>query len=52
MPHSNTVFRDVLKLVPWAEFERLVKAYGTEDFARFHALRSTLCRSACQSRSP
>jgi len=34
VPHSNTVFRDVLKLVPWSEFERLVKAYGTDDLVR------------------
>ena len=34
MPHSNTVFGDVLKLVPWAEFERLVKAHGTDDLVR------------------
>ena len=34
MPHSNTVFRDVLKLIPWVEFERLVKARGTDDLVR------------------
>jgi hypothetical protein len=34
VPHSNTVFRDVLKLVPWVEFERLVKAHGTDDLVR------------------
>ena len=34
VPHMNTVFRDVLKLVPWAAFERLVDAYGTDALAR------------------
>jgi hypothetical protein len=34
VPHSNTVFRDVLKLMPWPEFARLVKAHGTDDLVR------------------
>src|SRR5260370_31988516 len=34
VPHMNTVFRDVLKLVPWAAFERLVGAYGADALAR------------------
>ncbi len=34
VPHSNTVFRDVLKLLPWVEFERLVKVHGTDDLVR------------------
>jgi len=34
VPHSNTVFRDVLKLVPWAEFDRLVKNHGTDELVR------------------
>ena len=34
VPHSNTVFRDVLKLVPWVEFERLVKEHRTDDLVR------------------
>ena len=34
MPHSNSVFRDIVKLVPWKEFERLVKAHGADDLVR------------------
>ncbi|MCI0525063.1 MAG: DUF4372 domain-containing protein [Acidobacteria bacterium] len=31
VPHLNTVFRDILKLVPWVEFDRLVKKHGTGE---------------------
>ena len=34
MPHTNTVFRDVLKLIPWADFNRLVEKHGTDDLVR------------------
>ena len=34
VPHTNTVFRDVLKLVPWAEFDKLVKNHGSDELAR------------------
>jgi Domain of unknown function (DUF4372) len=34
VPHSNTVFRAILKLVPWASFDRLVKNHGTDDLVR------------------
>jgi Transposase DDE domain/Domain of unknown function (DUF4372) len=34
VPHFNTVFRDILKLVPWTEFDRLVKNHGTDDLVR------------------
>ncbi|WP_315713627.1 MULTISPECIES: IS4 family transposase [unclassified Bradyrhizobium] len=30
MPHQNTVFRDILKLVPWPRFEALVDEHGTD----------------------
>jgi IS4 transposase len=30
MPHHNTVFRDVLKLVPWHRFEALVEDYEAD----------------------
>jgi IS4 transposase len=30
MPHHNTVFRDVLKLVPWHRFEGLVEEHGAD----------------------
>jgi len=34
VPHTNTVFRDVLKLIPWADFNRLVEKHGTDDLVR------------------
>ena len=34
MPHTNTVFRDVLKLLPWSTFEQLVEKHGTDDLVR------------------
>ena len=43
VPHSNTVFRDILKLVPWTEFDRLVEKHGTDDLWRcFTAKRQLL----------
>jgi hypothetical protein len=32
--HTNTVFHDILKLVPWTLFDRLVDEYGTDAAAR------------------
>ena len=47
MPHSNTVFRDVLKLIPWAEFARLVEARAAEtQSAAMQALGVGLMRLA------
>jgi len=34
MPHHNTVFRDVLKLVPWHQFEALVEEHGADARVR------------------
>lgn len=34
MPHHNSVFHDVLKLVPWAEVERLVVVHDADASAR------------------
>jgi len=34
VPHRNTVFRDILKLVPWSEFDRLVKSHGSDELVR------------------
>ena len=42
VPHSNTVFRDILKLVPWVEFDRLVKNHGTDDLVRSFTTRRQL----------
>ena len=30
MRYQNTVFHDMLKGVPWSEFERLVEAYEAD----------------------
>jgi len=32
--HRNSVFHDLLKLVPWPAFERLVDEHGTDDLVR------------------
>jgi IS4 transposase len=32
--YANTVFTDVLKLVPWKIFEQLVKTHGTDELVR------------------
>jgi IS4 transposase len=34
VPHTNTVFRDILKLVPWAAFDKLVKYHGSDELVR------------------
>ena len=34
MPHHNTVFRDILKLVPWHRFEALVEEYDADARVR------------------
>ena len=33
-PDTNTVFRDVLKLLPWTVFARLVETRGTDELVR------------------
>jgi hypothetical protein len=42
VPHSNTVFRDILKLVPWTEFDQLVEKHGTDDLVRSFTTRRQL----------
>ncbi len=34
MRHKTTVFRDLLKAIPWREFRRLVDKHGTDDLVR------------------
>ena len=34
VPHTNTVFRDILKLLPWPAFEQLVEEHGTDELVR------------------
>ena len=36
MRHTNSVFHDILKLVPWAAFDRLVDGYGTDEAASLY----------------
>jgi hypothetical protein len=38
--HTNSVFHDILKLVPWAAFDRLVDEYGTDEAARRFTTRN------------
>ncbi|MDQ6868651.1 MAG: DUF4372 domain-containing protein [Pseudomonadota bacterium] len=32
--HKNSVFRDLLKLIPWASFDRLVEEHGSDALGR------------------
>ena len=41
MQHQNSVFHDLLKHVPWGEFERLVEAHGAD--ARIRRLTTKSC---------
>ena len=34
MRHQNTVFRDLLKLLPWRFFDALVERHGSDELAR------------------
>jgi IS4 transposase len=34
VPHTNTVFGDILKLIPWAAFDELVKKHGSDELVR------------------
>src|SRR6202161_2291789 len=34
VPHPHTVFSDILKLVPWAAFDQLVKHHGSDELVR------------------
>jgi hypothetical protein len=40
--HINSVFRDLLKLVPWARFDKLVDADGTDGLVRRFTTRHQL----------
>jgi len=42
MPHHNTVFRDVLKLVPWHQFKALVEEHGADARVRRLSTRTQL----------
>lgn len=34
MRHQNSVFHDILKLIPWAVFDRLVEEHGSDELVR------------------
>ncbi len=40
--HQNSVFHDILKLVPWAVFDRLVEEHGTDELVRKFKTRHQL----------
>lgn len=42
MRHQNSVFHDLLKQVPWGEFDRLVAAHGSDARVRRLATKSQL----------
>jgi IS4 transposase len=42
MPHYNSVFRDLLKLMPWAAFEKLVEEHGSDYRVRQLSTKSQL----------
>lgn len=42
MRHQNSVFHDLLKLVDWPEFERLVDEHGSDDLVRSFTSRHQL----------
>ena len=39
MRHHNTVFHDVIKVVPWTTFDRLVEQHGTDRLVRTFTTR-------------
>jgi hypothetical protein len=40
--HQNSVFRNILKLIPWTEFDRLVDEHGSDDLVRKFKTRHQL----------
>ena len=42
MRHQNSVFRDLLKLIPWSAFDRLVDEHGSDDLVRKFTTRHQL----------
>lgn len=42
MRHQNSVFHDLLKLIPWSAFDRLVDEHGSDDLVRRFTTRHQL----------
>jgi hypothetical protein len=40
--HQNSVFRDLLKLIPWSKFDQLVDEHGSDDLVRTFKTRHQL----------
>jgi hypothetical protein len=40
--HQNSVFRDLLKVIPWSQFDRLVDEHGSDDLVRKFTTRHQL----------
>src|SRR5436309_13075672 len=40
--HQNSVFHDIVKLIPWAIFDRLVEKHGTDELVRKFKTRHQL----------
>jgi DDE family transposase/uncharacterized protein DUF4372 len=40
--HQNSVFRDLLKLIPWGKFDQLVDEHGSDDLVRKFKTRHQL----------
>ena len=47
MRHRNSVFADVVKLIPWGKFEKLVDEHGTDDLVRSFTTRHQLLALLC-----
>jgi hypothetical protein len=45
--HQNSVFHDVLKLIPWSEFDRLVDAHGSDELVRRFTTRHQFIALIC-----
>ena len=42
MRHQNSVFHDILKLIPWTAFDRLVEEHGSDELVRKFKTRHQL----------
>lgn len=42
MRHQNSVFHDIMKLIPWSVFDRLVEEHGTDELVRKFKTRHQL----------
>jgi hypothetical protein len=45
--HQNSVFHDILKLIPWTAFDRLVEQHGSDELVRKFKTRHQLIALIC-----